>query len=129
MSMYKKDFLINDENFFDKYNEIWEKVSNIIKKKKKKKIKIIIIGKLYKKKIIKSVKINTKEGFHSICKQVTLIKFIKKIEYYYLKVFLQKYYFDKDIEIYSNNSYYVESDEKYYDKKCINLFLETIRKI
>ena len=35
MSMYKKDFLINDENFFDKYNEIWKKVSNIIKKKKK----------------------------------------------------------------------------------------------
>ena len=42
MSIYRRDFdktkcmyfLINDENFFAKYNEIWEKVSNIIKKKK-----------------------------------------------------------------------------------------------
>ena len=126
MSMYKKDFLINDENFFDKYNEIWEKVSNIIKKKKKNNNNNREV--IYKK-ILKAVKINTKEGSHSICKQVILIKFIKKIEYYYLKVFLEKYYFDKDIEIYSNNSYYVESDEKYYDKKCIDLFLETIRKI
>ena len=41
MSIYRRDFdktkcmyfLINDENFFAKYNEIWEKVSNIIKKK------------------------------------------------------------------------------------------------
>ena len=41
MSVYKKDFdktkcmyfVIKDESFFDKYNEIWEKVSNIIKKK------------------------------------------------------------------------------------------------
>ena len=83
MSMYKKDFLINDENFFDKYNEIWEKVSNIIKKKKKKKK----IGKLYIKKILKAVKINTKEGFHSICKQVILIKFIKKLNTIILKCF------------------------------------------
>ena len=33
MSMYKKYFLLKDENFFDKYNEIWEKVINIIKYK------------------------------------------------------------------------------------------------
>ena len=31
-------------------------------------------------------------------------------------------------EIYSNNSYYVESDEEYYDEKCIDLILETVRK-
>ena len=40
ISIYKRDsdktkwmyFLINDENFFYIYNEIWVKVSNIIKK-------------------------------------------------------------------------------------------------
>ena len=40
MSIYKRDFhetkcmccLIKDEFFFDKYNDIWEKLSNIIKK-------------------------------------------------------------------------------------------------
>ena len=52
-----------------------------------------------------------------------------KNQYYYPKVLLEKYYFDKDIEIYSNNSYYVESDEEYYEGKCRDLFLETIRKI
>ena len=26
------NFLIKEENFFDKYNEIWEKVSNVNKK-------------------------------------------------------------------------------------------------
>ena len=38
MSMYKKDFLIKDENFFDKYNEIWGKVNKINKKKLIKKL-------------------------------------------------------------------------------------------
>ena len=41
MSIYRRDFdktkcmyfLIKDEIFFDKYYEIWEKVSNIIKTK------------------------------------------------------------------------------------------------
>ena len=32
-------------------------------------------------------------------------------------------------EIYSTNAYYVGSDEEYYDEKCIDLFLETKRKI
>ena len=40
MSICKRDidktkcmnFLIKEENFFDKYNEIWEKVSNVNKK-------------------------------------------------------------------------------------------------
>ena len=31
-------------------------------------------------------------------------------------MFLGKYDFNKDIEIYSNNSYYVDSDEGYYEK-------------
>ena len=32
MSRYKRDFMIKDEKVFDKYNGVWEKVSNIIKK-------------------------------------------------------------------------------------------------
>ena len=31
-------------------------------------------------------------------------------------MFLGKYDFNKDIEIYSNNSYYVDSDKEYYEK-------------
>ena len=42
---------------------------------------------------------------------------------------LEKYNFNKDIEVYSNNSYYADSDEEYYDEKFRDLFLETIRKI
>ena len=57
-----------------------------------------------------------------------MIQLIKK-ENYYPKVFLEKYNFNKDIEIYSNNSYYIDSDKEYYDEKQISLFLETIRKI
>ena len=47
----------------------------------------------------------------------------RKDENYYLKVFLEKYNF------HSNNFYYEDSAEKCYDEKCIDLFLETIRKI
>ena len=57
-----------------------------------------------------------------------MIQLIKK-ENYYPKVFLEKYNFNKDIEIYSNNSYCIDSDKEYYDEKQISLFLETIRKI
>ena len=53
----------------------------------------------------------------------------KKHYNYYLKKFLKIYNFNKDTEIYYNNCYYVDSDEEYYDEKCMNLFLETIRKI
>ena len=53
----------------------------------------------------------------------------KKKKNYYPKVFLEKYNFNKDIEIYSNNSYYVDSDEEYYDEEYVDLFLETIRKM
>ena len=37
----------------------------------------------------------------------------EKDEDYYPKMFLEKYSFNKDIEINSNNSYYVDSDEEY----------------
>ena len=53
----------------------------------------------------------------------------KKHYNYYLKKFLKIYNFNKDTEIYYNNFYYVDSDEEYYDEKCMSLFLETIRKI
>ena len=39
------------------------------------------------------------------------------------------YNINKNIEIYSNDSYYVDSNEEYYNGKCIVLFLKTIRKI
>ena len=55
--------------------------------------------------------------------------FLINIMKLYPKVFWQKYYFNKDIEIYSKNSYYVEPGEEYYDEICTDLFLETIRKI
>ena len=42
-------------------------------------------------------------------------------------MFLEKYNFNKGREIYSNNSYNVDSDGGYYDEKCIDLFLETIK--
>ena len=37
----------------------------------------------------------------------------RKDENYFLEMFLEKFDFDKDVEIYSNNSYYVDSDEKH----------------
>ena len=76
-------------------------------------------------------RINTKKGFHCICKQEISIGSVYKInENYYPKMFLEKYNnFNKDIEIYCNNSYNVDSDEGYYDEKCAGLFLETARKI
>ena len=47
----------------------------------------------------------------------------RKDENYYLKVFLEKYYFVEDKEIYCSNS-----DEEYYNDECINLLLETLTK-
>ena len=44
-------------------------------------------------------------------------------------MFLEIYNIIKNIEIYSNGSYYVDSNEEYYNGKCIVLFLKTIRKI
>ena len=53
----------------------------------------------------------------------------KKNENYYPRVFLEKYDFNKDVDIYSDNSYYVDSDEEYYHEKWRDFFLETIGKI
>ena len=47
-----------------------------------------------------------------------MIHFIEK-----KKLFLGKYFFNEDIEIYCGNS-----DEEYYDEECINFFLETLKK-
>ena len=72
----------------------------------------------------------TKESFHCILKPVILIDSVyKKMNTTILKRVLEKYYFNKDIETYSNKSYYLEPDEEYYDEKCIDLFLGTKRKI
>ena len=40
-----------------------------------------------------------------------------------LKVFFKKCYFIEHIELFCNNS-----DDKYYDEECINLFLKTLKK-
>ena len=51
------------------------------------------------------------------------MKFIEKDKRYYLKVFLEKYNFIEDIGIHCSNS-----DEEYYDEKCMNLFSENLEK-
>ena len=77
-------FLIKDENVFDKFNEIWEKVSNIIKKEFNSEL-------VYKENIKKLKKIKTKERFHCACAQVILIDSVYiKDKNYYPKVFLEK---------------------------------------
>ena len=49
---------------------------------------------------------------------VILIDSIYRIdEIYYSKVFLEKYYFIEDIEIYCSNY-----DVEYYGEECMNLF-------
>ena len=44
-----------------------------------------------------------------------------KDEKYYSKVLSEKYCFIEEIEIYCSNS-----DEEYYNKECINLFLKNL---
>ena len=62
---------------------------------------------------------NTNGGFPCLSALRILIDSIyRKDENYYLEVFLEKYYFIKDIEIFCSNS----------DEECINLFLETLKK-
>ena len=103
MSAYRKDFsktkcmsfLIKDEKLLEKYNEIWKKVSNIIKKEFDSKP---VRNEKYIKPKIKSYngKINTnfhnnkipKEGSQCICLSVILIDSVyKKDKNYYLQVF------------------------------------------
>ena len=49
--------------------------------------------------------------------------YIKKNENYYLKLFLGKYFFIEDIEMLCSNP-----KIKYYDKECINWFLEILKR-
>ena len=103
-------------------------------------------------------KINLKNGFQYFCVQVILIDSVyRKDKNYYPKLVLEKYNsiiietkmsnFDNDIEIYSDESYNVDSDREYSDDtgdsdkensngkiqikeiKCINLLLEKVIKI
>ena len=106
MSAYRRDFdktkcmsfLIKDEKLLEKYNEIWKKVSNIIKKK-------FHSNPVYNEKYIKTKiksyngKINTnfhnnkipKEGSQCICLSVTLTDSVyKKDKNYYPQVFLEE---------------------------------------
>ena len=125
--------------FFDKYNKIWQKVSNIIKK--------INSGLLNNKKYLKAIKkINKKEKIHCDCARVILIDSVYiKDESYCPKDFLEKYniitiaekmsIFNDNIEIYFNDSDEVystdsdDSDEQTFDRKiqmknsCINFSL------
>ena len=103
-------------------------------------------------------KINLKNGFQYFCVQVILIDSVyRKDKNYYPKLLLEKYNsiiietkmsnFDNDIEIYSDESYNVDSDREYSDDtgdsdkensngkiqikeiECINLLLEKVIKI
>ena len=105
MSSYRGDFdetqcmsfLIKDEKSLEKYNEIWKKVNNIIKKEFDSKP---LYNEKYPKTKIKSYnwKINTnfqnnkipKEGSQCICISVILIDSLHtKYKGYYPQVFLK----------------------------------------
>ena len=65
----------------------------------------------------------TKAGFQCLYASIILIDSIyRKDENSYPKVFVEKYYFIEDIQIFRSNS-----DEEYCDEECINLFLETLQ--
>ena len=106
MSAYRKDFgktkcmsfFIKDEKLLEKYNEIWKKVSNIIRKEFDSKP---VYNEKYIKTKIKSCneKINTnfhnneipKEGSQCICLSVILIDSVyKKDKNCYPQVFLEE---------------------------------------
>ena len=110
--------LVKEKEIFTKYMKILEKVSNIIKSK--------YISELMcsKKDLNTKKKRNHKRRFPILNGPIKLIGSIyRKGENYYPKVFLEKYYFIEEIEIFCSNS-----DKKFYDEKCINLFLETLKK-
>ena len=112
-----RSFLIKEEKIFDKYNEILKEVSNIIKKRFNSKL-------VYNKKYLN---INTKEGFQCFYAPVILIDSVyRKDETYYPKVFLENYNFNDYIEIYCDEKYSDNSDEKIQINKikCIYLYLE-----
>ena len=99
MSTYRGDsdktkcmfVLIKDEKSLKNYNEIWEKVSNIIKKDFGSKP-------IYNRKYLKTKmkfckgKINTKQSSQCIYISVILIDSVyRKYKNYYLQVLLEKY--------------------------------------
>ena len=61
--------------------------------------------------------------------RVFLVIILTNFNLFYLFYYFKCYYFNKDTGIYSNNSYYVDSDEEYYDENSVDLYLETIRKM
>ena len=104
MSAHRKDFtkymsfLIKDEELFEKYNEIWEKVKNIIKKEFDSEL---VYNEKYLKAKIKSYSGKTNTNFHNnkipregsqfICLSVTLINFVFRTgKNYYPQVFLEE---------------------------------------
>ena len=137
LSEYRKDFdeskcmsfLIKNEKLLEKYNEIWKKVTNIIKKEFGSKP---VSNEKYLKTKIKSTKINKsccnnkipKEGSQCIYLSVILINSpYKKDKNYYPQVFLEecKYvvkekktseFATDDIEISSDDSDRENSDEE-----------------
>ena len=82
-------FLIKDERFLEKYNEILEKISNSTKNE--------LLANLYIKKYLKTEiksyerKINTKEGYQCICISVILIDSVyRKDKNFFAQLFLEK---------------------------------------
>ena len=95
-------FLIKDEKLFEKHNEMWEKVSNIIKKEfdskpvwNEKYLKYLKTKiKSYNEKINTNFQNNkiSKEGSQCICLSVILIdSAYKKDKNFYPQVFLEEY--------------------------------------
>ena len=67
-------FLIKDKALFDKYNKIWEKVSNIIKKDFNSEL-------VYNKRYLKAKKTRQKKDFIvTVHEQYWLIQFIEKMK-------------------------------------------------
>ena len=116
-------FLIKDDELLEKYNEIWEKVKNIIKKKFDTEL---LYSEKYLKTKIKSYngKINPnfqnnkipKEGSQFICLWVILIDSVfKAVKNYYPQVFLKECKYvvnEKKITMYIYNDISSDSDRE-----------------
>ena len=106
MSAYRRDFdkskcisfLIKDDKLLEKYNEFWEKLTNIIKKEFDS--NSVYIGKYIKTKIkVYNKKVNTnfhgnkmpKESLECVCLSVVLLDLVLKKDYKYCtQVFLEE---------------------------------------
>ena len=137
MSAYRRDFsetkymsfLIKDDELWEKYNEIWEKVKNSIKKEFDSRPRY---NEKYRKAKIKSynVKINTnfhnnkvpREGFQFICLSVILIDSVFRTDKNYYQVFLEEFKYERQytLERYRNLS----EEEK---EKKVNMVVNNIR--